>query len=61
MSWLTWLVIALLIATLAALTGIKPRGTRHIADTRLMGTARLVLLAVAIILGYLAFRSRAGG
>lgn len=60
MSWFGWLGIAVLITAVAALTGIKPRGTRHVARTRLMGVARLVLLAVVIIIAYLAFRSRAG-
>jgi hypothetical protein len=61
MSWLAWLVVAVLIAAVAAVTGIKPKGTRHVAHTRLMGGARLALLAVVIILAYLAFRARSGG
>jgi F0F1-type ATP synthase membrane subunit a len=61
MTWFTWLGLALLITAIAAVTGIKPKGTRHVANTRLMGVARLVLVAVVIILAYLAFRARAGG
>ncbi len=61
MSWLGWLGLAVLITAIAALTGIKPKGTRHVARTRLMGVARLVLLAVVIIIAYLVFRTRAGG
>ena len=61
MSWLTWLGLAVLITALAAITGIKPKGTRHVARTRLMGVARLVLLAIVIIFAYLAFRARSGG
>ena len=61
MSWLGWLGLAVLISAVAAITGIKPKGTRHVARTRLMGVARLVLLAVVIIIAYLAFRTRAGG
>jgi hypothetical protein len=38
----------------------RPRG-RHVAHTRLMGVARLVLLAIVIIVVYLAFRARSGG
>jgi hypothetical protein len=61
MSWLAWLGLAVIITAVAAITGIKPKGTRHVANTRLMGMARLALLAVVIIFAYLAFRSRSGG
>ncbi len=60
MSWLAWLGLAGLITAAAAITGIKPKGTRHVAHTRLMGVARLVLLALVIIFAYLAFRARSG-
>jgi len=61
MSWLAWLGLAVLITAVAAITGLKPKGTRHVAHTRLMGGARLALLAIVIILAYLAFRARSGG
>jgi F0F1-type ATP synthase membrane subunit a len=61
MTWFAWLGLAVLITAIAAVTGIKPKGTRHIAHTRLMGVARLVLVALVIILAYLAFRARSGG
>jgi F0F1-type ATP synthase membrane subunit a len=61
MSWLGWLGLAVIITAGAAVTGIKPKGTRHVAHTSLMGMARVVLLAALIIVGYLAFRSRTGG
>ena len=61
MSWLGWLGLALIITALLAVTGIKPKGTRHVAHTSLMWMARLVLLAVLVIVGYLAFRARSGG
>jgi hypothetical protein len=61
MSWIAILGIAVLIAAVAAITGIKPKGTRHIAHTGLMGAARLVLLAIVLIFVYLAFRARSGG
>ncbi len=57
MSWLGWLGLVVIITGIAAVTGIKPKGTRHVAHTRLMGMARLVLLAAIIIVSYLAFRS----
>lgn len=61
MTWFAWLGLAVLVTAVAAITGIKPRGTRHVARTRLMGVARLVLLAIVIIFAYLAFRGRSGG
>jgi hypothetical protein len=61
MSWFAWLGLAVLISAVAAITGIKPKGTRHVAHTRLMGVARLVLLALVLIVVYLAFRARSGG
>ena len=60
MSWFAWLALAVLITAVAAITGIKPKGTRHVASTRLMGMARLFLLVVVIIFAYLAFRARSG-
>ena len=61
MSWLAWLGLAVIIVAAAAITGIKPKGTRHVADTRLMGVARFAILALVVILAYLAFRARSGG
>ena len=61
MTWLTWLSFAVVIAAVAALFGTQPKGTRPIANTRLMSVGRFVLLVVAVIFGYLAFRARWGG
>jgi hypothetical protein len=58
MSWFAWLGLAVLITALAAVSGIKPKGTRHVAHTSLMGVARLILLLIVIIFAYLAFRAR---
>lgn len=60
MSWLVWLGLAVFLSVLAAVTGVKPGGTRHVAGTRLMGAARLVLLIVIVIVLYLAWRARTG-
>jgi F0F1-type ATP synthase membrane subunit a len=60
-SWLAWLSLAVLITAVAAVTGIKRKGTRHVAHTRLMGVARLVILALVIIFACLAFRARSSG
>ena len=57
-GWLGWLGIAVLIAAVAAVTGIKPGGSRHVASTRLMGVARVVLLIIVMIVVYLALRAR---
>jgi hypothetical protein len=56
MSWLLLLGLAALVVTVAAVTGMKPKGTRPVAHTRMMGMARFVLGIVALFLVYLAFR-----
>jgi hypothetical protein len=61
MTWLGWLIIAVLITAAAAVTGIKPSGTRHVARTGMMGAARFVLVIVIIILAYAVYRARSGG
>ena len=60
MNWLVWLGLAVVIAVFAAVTGLKPKGTRPVAHTRMMGMGRLALVAIVIIFAYLAFRARAG-
>jgi hypothetical protein len=45
----------------AAVTGVKPKGTRHVAHTSMMGMARLALLAFVVIVGYIVWRARTGG
>lgn len=61
MTWIAWLTLALLITAVAAITGLKPKGTRHVARTRLMGVARVILLIVIVIVAYVVYRARAGG
>ncbi len=61
MTWLTALVVVALIAVFAALTGIKPKGTRHVARTNLMTVARVALFLVGLVIAYLMFRSRTVG
>jgi len=58
MTWLAWLGIAVVMVAIAAVTGIKPKGTRHVAGTRLMGVARVALLLIVVVIAYLAFRAR---
>jgi putative Mn2+ efflux pump MntP len=57
MNWLLLLSLAVIIAAVAAVTGIKPKETRPVAHTRMMGMARFVLVVLAVILGYAAFRA----
>jgi hypothetical protein len=61
MNWLVWLGLAVVIAAVAAVTGIKPKGTRPVSHSRMMGMGRLALLAIVIILVYVAIRAHAGG
>lgn len=61
MTWLVWLGLAVILTAMAAVTGIKPKGTQHLARTRMMGMARLVLLILIILCAYFAFRARSGG
>jgi len=56
MSWVFWLGLAVMVGALAALTGLKPSGTRPVARTRLMGVARFVLIVMIAIFLYLAYR-----
>lgn len=60
MTWLFWLGLAVAITATAAVTGIKPKGTQHLARTRMMGVARLALVILALIFAYLAYRARSG-
>ena len=61
MNWLAWLGLAVIISAVAAVTGFKPQGTRHVAHTSLMGVARIALLVIVVIFAYLALRARSGG
>jgi hypothetical protein len=61
MNWLVWLGLAVVVAAVAAVTGMKPKGTRHVAHTRMMGVGRIALLVIVVIFAYLAFRARSGG
>jgi len=58
MNWIIWLGLAVLVAAVAAVTGIKPKGTRPVAHTRLMGVARVFLFILIAIFAWLAYRGR---
>jgi hypothetical protein len=60
MGWLTWLGLAVLVAAVAAVTGLKARGTRPVANTRLMAVGRFILLLIVAVFAYMAFQARSG-
>jgi hypothetical protein len=61
MNWIIWLSLAVVVAAIAAVTGVKPKGTRHVSRTRMMGVGRVFLLIIVVIFAWLAFRARSGG
>lgn len=60
MNWIIWLSLAVVVTALAAVTGIKPRGTRPVAHSRLMGAGRIVLIILIVIFAVMAFNARNG-
>jgi len=60
MNWIIWLGLAVVVTAVAAVTGMKAKGTRPIAHTRMMGVARVVLVIIVVIFAYLAYRARSG-
>jgi uncharacterized membrane protein YozB (DUF420 family) len=60
MNWLVWMGLAVVIAAIAAVTGIKPKGTRPVAHSRMMGIGRIALVVIVLIFAYLAYRARGG-
>ncbi|MCU1228414.1 MAG: hypothetical protein JWO97_1298 [Acidobacteria bacterium] len=60
MNWMVWLGMAVVVCGIAAVTGIKPRGTRHVAHSRMMSVGRIFLLIIVVIFAVLAFRAYGG-
>jgi hypothetical protein len=60
MNWIVWLSLAVVVTAIAAVTGLKPRGSRPVAHSRLMGVGRVVLVIMVVIFAVLAFRARSG-
>ncbi len=56
MTWIFWLGLAVAIGIIAAVTGMKPSGTRPVARTRMMGAARVVLIVFLLLVLYMAYR-----
>lgn len=63
MLWFVLLGLAAIITAFAAVTGLKPKGTQHLAHTRLIAVARIVLLIMGILLlgAYFASRGQSRG
>ncbi len=55
MSWIVILWIAAGVTALIAMTGIKPKGTRHVAHTHLITAARICFVLIVVILLAMAF------
>jgi hypothetical protein len=55
-SWLSLLIAVAVIAAVAALTGIKPSGTRPVARTGLMAAARVALAVIVALVLYALWR-----
>ena len=58
MNWLVVLGMAVVLVAVAAVTGAKAKGTRHVSHTRMMGVGRVMLVILAVILGLVAFHLR---
>lgn len=59
-GWIFWVGLAVLVTAVAALTGIKSKGTRPVAHTRLMAVGRFILLLIIAVFAYMALRARSG-
>jgi hypothetical protein len=55
-TWYTLLIAVMAVVAFAAVTGIKPKGTRPVARTGLMTGARVALAIFVLLLLYLAYR-----
>ena len=52
MTWLGIVLVVVLVVAVAAVSGMKPRGTRPVGRTGLMTAARLVVAFLAAIVAY---------
>jgi hypothetical protein len=61
MSWIFWLGGVAVLIAIAAVTGLKPRHTRHVARTQMMDVGRVVLVLIAVVIAvgaYMAWHGR---
>lgn len=61
MNWFTLLGIVVLVTAVAAVTGLKPKNSRHVAHTKLMTAARVTLVIAAIVIAIIALRGYRAG
>ena len=61
MHWLVVLGIVVVIVAIAAVTGVKPQGTRSVSRSRMMGAGRVALVVIAIIVAYVVWQAQSGG
>lgn len=57
MSWFTILSLVVVFVVLAALSGLKPSGTRSIRRTKLMKGARVALVLFLLLAAWFAWSS----
>ena len=56
MNWLSILGIVVILAAIASVFGLAPKGAQPVAGTRLMSVARIVLIVFGLILLYVSLR-----
>ncbi|MBC8647229.1 MAG: hypothetical protein H7X85_08710 [Thermoanaerobaculia bacterium] len=61
MSWLFWVGLAVAVGLIAALTGVKPKGTKPVARTQMMGIARIILVLIVLALLFAGYRGCGAG
>ena len=52
MTWFGLLIAVAVLVAIVALTGVRPRGTRPVANTGLMAGARVVLVIIVAAVAY---------
>jgi hypothetical protein len=60
MSWIFWLILAVIVTAIAGVTAIQPAGTRPIGHTHMMHAGRVVLVTIVALCAYAAYRAHAG-
>lgn len=60
MHWIAQLGFAVLLVAIAAVLGLKPKGGRPVASTRLMTAARVMLVIIALIIAVAALPGASG-
>jgi len=61
MTWFTLLGAVVLIVAVVAVLGVRGKGTRPVANTSLMGVARVVLFLMLAAAVYVAIRAHSAG